>query len=265
VLRAASALSKLSECGLSRSDALDITAHLAGVEYRYATLHAGKLAVDEKRFEATLRRVLKHEPAAYITGHKEFYGLEFDLTPNIFIPRPESELLVELAIKEKPARVLDLCTGTGAILISILHRLENSSGMGVDISPYAVETAKHNALKLGVSAEFICADILKESLPYGDFDLITMNPPYLSEREYAVSGESIFYEPKIALVAENEGYHFYNIILRELKKFNNMLLLAEIGAAQGEHAAELAEGLGFEVSVFTDLARRNRVIRAYKK
>jgi release factor glutamine methyltransferase len=267
VITSSAALSVLAGYGLSRSDCLDIAAYLAGAEYNYALLHAGKLAVNEEELLRISERVLKKEPTAYITGRKEFYGLEFDLCSGVFIPRPESELLTELAIKENPRRVLDLCTGTGAILISILSELKDARGAGADISLKAIETAERNARKLGVSdrTEFFQADLLASSLPYGDFDLITMNPPYLSEREYAECPPSIFYEPKNALAAESEGYHFYNIILNELKKFNNMLLLFEIGAAQGETVVRLAENCGFEVSLFNDLAERNRVIRAHKR
>ncbi|MDR2105742.1 MAG: peptide chain release factor N(5)-glutamine methyltransferase [Deferribacteraceae bacterium] len=259
-------LSRLSAHGLSRSDAVDIAAYLADVEYHYALLNARSLSIDEKKTAEVEERLLRGEPTAYITRRKEFYGLEFELSPSLFIPRPESELLTELAIKENPKRIMELCTGSGAILLSILSHLECAAGLGVDNSPEAIAMAERNAdrLKLSKRALFMQADVLKENLDYTRYDLIVMNPPYLSKEEYAASAPSIFYEPKSALVAEEDGYSFYKNILNKLKKFNIMLLLLEIGAQQADKAAQIAQDCGFSVSVHRDLAQRERVIRAYK-
>jgi release factor glutamine methyltransferase len=265
------ALAKLEKSGLSRSDALDIVAHAAELPYKYIAENLGRINLAEKSFEKICECVANHEPAAYITGRREFYGLEFDICEGVFIPRIESEVLSELAIKElaikeRPKRILDLCTGCGAVLISVLYNLPDAEGCGADFSYTALDMAKRNADKFGLSerAEFYKADILKERLSYGEFDLITVNPPYLSESEYALSEPSVHYEPKSSLVAEEEGYYFYIYLLNELRNFNNMLLLAETGAAQTERVAELAEGLGYSVTIYNDLAGRNRVIRVYK-
>jgi release factor glutamine methyltransferase len=260
------ALAKLERSGLSRSDALDIIAHSAELPYKYIAENLRLVHLAENSFEKISERVINHEPAAYITGRREFYGLEFDIREGVFIPRVESEVLTELAIKERPKRILDLCTGCGAVLLSVLYNLSDAKGCGVDFSYTALDIAKRNANKFGLSerAEFYKLDVLKESLPYGEFDLITVNPPYLSESEYALCEPSVYYEPKSSLTAEEEGYYFYNYLLNELRNFNNMLLLAETGATQTGRIAELAAELGYSAAVYNDLAGRNRVIRVYK-
>jgi release factor glutamine methyltransferase len=260
------ALAKLEKSGLSRSDALDIIAFLADLPYKYIAGNLGRINLAEERFEKISERIMNWEPAAYITGRREFYGLEFDICEGVFIPRVESEILTELAIKERPKRILDLCAGCGTVLLSVLYNLPEAKGRGVDFSDTALGIAKRNACKFRLSerTEFYKSDLLRERLPYGEFDLITVNPPYLSETEYALSEPSVYYEPKSSLVAEEEGYYFYIYLLNELRNFNNMLLLAEMGATQTERVAGLAEGLGYSYTIYNDLAGRNRVIRVYK-
>jgi release factor glutamine methyltransferase len=257
------ALAKLEQSGLSRSDALDIIAHSAELPYKYIAENLGRINLAADSFEKISERIMNREPVSYLTGRREFYGLEFDICEGVFIPRVESEILSELAIKEHPKRILDLCTGSGAVLLSVLYNLPDAKGCGVDVSDTALDIAGRNARKFGLSERvgFYKADILKERLPYGEFDLITVNPPYLSESEYALCEPSVYYEPKSSLTAEEEGYYFYNYLLNELRNFNNMLLLAEMGATQAGRIAKLAEGFGCSVAVYNDLAGRNRVIR----
>jgi len=136
----------------------------------------------------------------------------------VLIPRPETEILVEKALEtaegRKDLRILDICTGSGCILAALLSNLENAEAVGVDISDKALKTAGKNLQKIGKSAELIQADALRiDKLNLGKFDIITCNPPYLTEEEWVESDKSLKYEPKNALSAGSDGLLFYKKLM----------------------------------------------------
>lgn len=228
---------------------------------------------DLDRAEHFLSRREKGEPVAYIMGVKEFYGLDFQVTPATLIPRPETEHIIEEAEKlyslDAPIQFLDLGTGSGALAVTLSVRFPQSSGMALDISEEALTVAQRNAVTHGVAdrVQFVCADFM-QSLPLEDVDLIVANPPYVSAEECdALSPEVADYEPRTALYSANNGLAHYRGLLPHARNSlkSGGILLMEIGYRQGEALLEMLDefGSGFENSVIiSDLAGLDRVIRA---
>ena len=224
------------------------------------------------RFDESVARRLKREPVARITGMREFYGRSFLLDPHGLDPRPDTETLIETALalvarkgwREKPLNILDLGTGTGCILITLLAELPNARGLGTDMSQGALRLAAANARALGVAsrAAFIAADWLDGI--GGKFDLIVSNPPYLASAEIAeLAGEVAGYDPILALDGGPDGLQAYRHIAagagRVLAEGGSLLF--EIGPTQGEAVAGIlsARGLNSE-GVERDRALRPRVV-----
>lgn len=219
-----------------------------------------------------LERRRRGEPIAYILGTKEFWGLEFLVTPAVLIPRPETEILVEEALKickDKPAplSVLDLGTGSGCIALAIAHDLKRNGRkariIATDISGEALEIAKKNARKLDLEAqvEFINCDWASGLEPSLRFDLVVSNPPYIASGDTDVSPE-INFEPRGALYAADDG-------LAEIKRLINLVpnllretgvFLCEIGSGQVRAIAGLRNSFR-EVEILRDLANLPRVAK----
>ncbi|MDR1522814.1 MAG: peptide chain release factor N(5)-glutamine methyltransferase [Endomicrobium sp.] len=178
------------------------------------------------QFEKYILRRSKREPVAYITGYVGFMGFEFRVNKNVLIPRPETELLVETVLdlattKQKSLEILDLCTGSGCIAISLAKMGTFKSIIATDISKYVLEIAKENAKINGLeNIVFIESDIFT-NLKQRKFDIIVSNPPYVTEEEYMFLEEDLMYEPKLALTAKDEGLFFYSEIAKNAKKFLN--------------------------------------------
>ena len=173
------------------------------------------------RLDAAIARRLKHEPVARITGDREFYGRSFRVDPNVLDPRPDTETLIEAALaivdrqgwRGKPLRLLDLGTGTGCILITLLAELPRAQGIGTDKSPAALACAAANASRLGVGsrASFIAADWLAAAS--GQFELILSNPPYIASGEIAgLAADVAGYDPHLALNGGPDGLDAYRQI-----------------------------------------------------
>lgn len=192
-------------------------------------------AEQEALFQSLLSRRTNREPMAYILGKKEFWSLDFSVSPAVLCPRPDTEILVEAALKTKPTRILDLGTGSGAILLSLLHELPSATGVGVDISPQALEIAKKNAVHLGLAsrAHFLLSswcDGLSDS-----FDLIVSNPPYIESAVISdLETEVAVFEPKLALDGGNNGLDAYRNLIPQLQKHLkvNGWVVLEIGKGQ---------------------------------
>ena len=218
-------------------------------------------------FLGLVERRRKHEPVAYITGVQEFFGCEFAVKPGILIPRSDSETLVEAALEMSaaPARVLDLGTGSGALLISVLAQRPDASGIGIDASPTAVAMAETNATGLGVSArsDFRLRNWceLGWSDDLGVFDLILCNPPYVEE-DAELAPDVRDFEPPAALFAGAQGLDDYRKLIPQLRSLMtpNATALLEIGATQAGAVSELAEKAGFAIALRRDLANRPRVL-----
>ncbi len=219
----------------------------------------------QKKMEDMVLRREKHEPLAYIIGERYFMGLRFRVSPSVLIPRQDTELLAEKAIhivKENGCRkALDLCTGSGCLAISIA-KYTDARVTASDISGQALALAGRNAMDNDVYVSFVESNLFEEV--DGIFDVIVCNPPYISEREYGVLMPEVRdFEPKLALLAEENGLAFYRKILGEAKKFlaENGVLLFEIGSEQGADVRSLFEKSGFiGMEILQDYCGLDRVV-----
>ncbi|MBW4984867.1 peptide chain release factor N(5)-glutamine methyltransferase [Mameliella sp. CS4] len=218
-------------------------------------------------FLTLVERRADRVPVSHLVGRRAFYGREFLVTPEALDPRPETETLIEVALTEPFATVLDLGTGSGCILLTLLAEREGAVGLGTDLSPAALNVAYWNRNALGLEAR---AD-LREGSWYealtpadGEFDLVVSNPPYIAVNEMPfLAPEVREHEPRLALTDEGDGLSAYRILLSGL---NRVLapggrLIVEIGATQGMAVSKLFTQAGLRgVRVIPDLAGRDRVV-----
>ena len=210
-------------------------------------------------FESFLARRIAREPVAYITGHKEFWSLDFEVGPGVLIPRPETETLVEQVLRHFPDRtapldVLDLGTGTGCLLIAVLSEYRDARGVGVDSSPQALGWARRNVEKHGSNARLIQGDF---AAAMGAYDVILANPPYIStEHIAALAPELRLYEPVQALDGGADGLDAYRLLAPEIERLLKPegLAFLEIGAGQGPAVGKLMK----TVDIVPDLAGIDR-------
>ena len=206
-------------------------------------------------------------PLPYLTGKMEFYGLDIEVTPEVLIPRPETEALVDLALDRRPKTVVDVGTGSGCIAVALAAHLPETVVYGIDISPAALAVARRNAERHGVGGRvrLIAGDLL-DRRP-GPVDLIVSNPPYVSADEWASLPPSVRdHEPRLALDGGPDGLE---VVRRLLSQTQGLLkpggaLLIEIGAAQGDAARKAAETVfpenGTSIRIHPDLAGRDRIL-----
>ena len=205
-----------------------------------------------------------HIPVQHITGVQEFMGLEFSVNEHVLVPRQDTEVLVESVLKVlKPnMAVLDMCTGSGCILISLLKHCIGAQGVGVDVSKEALKVAKMNCEKLGVEAELVQSDLFENVL--GRYDVIVSNPPYIRTAVIEELKEEVkCHDPFIALDGKEDGLYFYRKIVENSANYLNEggKLYFEIGHDQGEDVKKLMEQAGFvDVEVKKDLAGLDRVV-----
>lgn len=194
----------LKKAAISRLDAELILANSLGKDRVFLHAHPDyELSeTEEKQVNSDLERRAKHEPLAYILGYKEFYGRNFIVSPDVLIPRPETEAIINLAKEQKPAKILDVGTGSGCIAITLKLELPVSNVSAVDISPKALQIARQNAAKLGAEIAFSESDLLEKV--QGEYDLIVANLPYVDKNWDWLSPE-LAYEPDLALYAEDSG------------------------------------------------------------
>lgn len=219
------------------------------------------------RFAERLARRLTSEPIAYITGQQEFYGREFLVTPDVLIPRSDSETIVTAALDAcpAPARVLDCGVGSGALLLTVLAERPGAQGMGIDCSQPALEIASRNAAQLGLVDR--CTMELRDwheagwSADLCRFDLILANPPYIEDSADLPRSVRDF-EPGGALFAGPEGLYDYRVLIPQLPALleENGVAVLEIGSTQSEMVTEIAETAGFSVQLHKDLASRPRAL-----
>jgi release factor glutamine methyltransferase len=257
-----------------RFDAELLMAQAAGVSR--AALLANFVTADdciEMRYAELIRRRAAREPAAYILGHREFYSLEFEVSPAVLIPRPETETLVETAIKFIAAfqncRVLDLGTGSGAIALAIAANAPAARVVATDVSATALEVAHRNTRRLGLDARVElrradCFKVIDGGSPLGRFDLIVSNPPYVREGDLAdLQPEIGCYEPHIALAGGADGPEFYRRITHDAPGClaPGGALMVEIGAGEAPAVAALFRAAGLaRVRLMNDLGGNPRVI-----
>jgi release factor glutamine methyltransferase len=254
----------------ARLDAEVLMAHALGLS-RSEMLVRHMDGAAPQAFPALVERRAGHEPVAYITGIQEFFGRLFRVTPDVLIPRGDSEVLVEQALAVKPdaRRVLDCGTGSGALLLTCLAELEEATGVGIDCSVGALAVARDNALALGLAdrAELVRADWTapgwSDSLG-GPFDLVLANPPYV-ETGAVLPPDVRNYEPRQALFAGPEGLDDYRLLIPQLPGLlaPGGAALVEIGASQAEAVMQLARLAGLASSLHRDLAGRPRVVEMH--
>ncbi|HET9574645.1 MAG TPA: peptide chain release factor N(5)-glutamine methyltransferase, partial [Methyloceanibacter sp.] len=228
------------------------------------------------RLEALVRRRVSREPISRITGTREFYGRSFLVDESALDPRPDTETLIEAALAlidktgrwEEPLRLLDLGTGTGCILLTLLDELPKARGLGTDLSPAALRLAEANARRLGVAdrASFLASDWLDAI--HGEFDLIVSNPPYIASGEIKrLAPEVAHHDPYLALDGGADGLEAYRRIAAGAARLlaPKGAILVEIGASQAPAVAGLLHDGGFLVAndgPSFDLGGRPRVVVA---
>jgi len=242
-----------------------ITSVLEIERYKIVSDRDRVLIEDEiHKIEKYALRRLKFEPVAYITGVKEFYSIEFEVNKDVLIPRPETELLVDMAIYwgQNGARVLDLCTGSGAIAVVLKHSRPDLDVYASDISEKALKVAKKNAAEILGSKKinFVHGDLF---VPFDGekFNLIVSNPPYVAADLQGKLQKEIDFEPAIALFAENKGTDIIKKIIEESVNHleDNGILLLEIGSDQHDFIHAIGEKSGFTVSILNDYSGFPRV------
>lgn len=257
-----------------RLDAELLMAHALEISRQNLLLNLPKLDVPEG-FAAFLERRKAHEPVAHIVGEREFWSLPFQVSADVLIPRPDSEILIETAVQmgtaPAPEAILDLGTGSGALLLAALSEFPEARGVGIDASASALAMAHNNADRLELSdrATFLLQDWTKadwtQSLG-GSFDLILANPPYVSTQAQ-LSREVADFEPHEALFAGTEGMDDYHIIIPALDRLlsGNGTALLEIGFDQAEPVSKLAEKYDYTVECKQDLGGNDRLLILRRK
>ena len=211
-----------------------------------------------RRFGETVRRRLRREPVAYILGRRGFRHIELAVDPRVLIPRPETELLVELALELAPRRALDVGTGSGAIALAVAGELPDCEVVATDTSPAALEVARANAERLGLAGR---VELVEGTLPdSGEFDLVLANLPYVSEAEWGgLEPEVTEWEPREALLAGPDGLDAIRSLL-DVGPPGRCLAL-EVGEEQAQAAGALIREAGFgQVETRKDLAGIERVV-----
>ena len=250
----------------AKIDAWLLLEKVCRIDRSFYYLHMEEELSEEQvhEYEIALKKRAERVPLQYIVGETEFMGLRFKVNSNVLIPRQDTETLVEEALKvvEPGMRVLDMCTGSGCIIISILHNAGDVTGMAVDISKQALNVAKENAKMNEVAVLFERSDMFDNVT--GTFDVIVSNPPYIpTEVIPKLMPEVRDFEPMDALDGKEDGLYFYRRIADECKKYLNPggKILVEIGYDQGEAVSELFRQAGLsDVRVIRDLAKNDRVV-----
>lgn len=265
---------KLKEAGIEEAslDAWYLLEHAAGISRAsyYLNPERGVEVSMEREYFQYIDRRTKREPLQHITGEQEFMGYSFCVNKHVLIPRQDTEILVgeALGVTESGMQILDMCTGSGCVLLSILkmaakrYKVSDLTGTGADISEKALAVAEENARRLSVQAQFTVSDLFAEI--DGKYDLIVSNPPYIRTaviRE--LQKEVKNYDPAIALDGKEDGLYFYRRIIKDSVDHIDCggHLLFEIGYDQGEAVSELMKQAGYSsVIVKKDLAGLDRVV-----
>jgi len=257
----------LDDSGLPRREAEALLHIVLGCEHSHLIAHAEE-AIDASKARLAqdgFARRRSGEPIAYITGWREFYGIPLRVTPDVLIPRPETELLVELALgrlaARSSARVLELGTGSGAIAVALAHERPDLAIVATDISEAALAIARRNARDQGAAIVLVNSDWF-EALGPERFDLIVSNPPYVAASDAHLERGDVRFEPRLALVGGEDGLACIRTIAARAQSRLEPggWLILEHGYDQGARCIELLRELGYtDVEDFEDLAGVPRV------
>lgn len=259
-------IKRAEKYNLPISQVYDLIAFMLNIDYSEAKYVCDK-EIDDKMAENVLFLLENKEPCAYITGRREFYGREFIVTHNTLIPRVETEILVEEVIKRyknaENIELIDICSGSGAIGLSLMQELNISFLTLLDIDNNALKVSKQNAEKFNITKniEFVCSDILSYTTNK-KYDIVVCNPPYIAENEYGDLQEEVKKEPYHALVAEDNGLIFYKKILSnfEILCKSNGVIFFEIGAYQAHSVIDYAAACNLYAECIKDYSGNDRVI-----
>lgn len=224
-------------------------------------------AKEEENYKALLEKRRKHIPLQHLTGEQMFMGLRFVVNEHVLVPRQDTEILVEEAMRElhDGMSVLDMCTGSGCILLSLLQYSNDCRGVGVDISPKALLVAQENAKLLGIAAEFREGNLFSALMPQEKFDLLISNPPYIESEVIPTLMEEVrCHEPQGALDGGSDGLDFYRRISLEAKPYlyRGARIFLEIGCNQAEAVSGILEKEGYQdIEVVKDFAGLDRVVK----
>ena len=224
-------------------------------------------ARDDTELAKFIARRLKHEPVAYITGTRGFWTIDLDVTPAVLIPRPDSETLLDAAVAHfgtsGPKRVLDLGTGSGALLLAALDQWRDATGVGVDASAAALEIAKQNAHRIAPGRAAMQLGNWTEGID-DVFDLVLCNPPYV-ETGAELDPQVRDHEPACALFAGADGLDDYRLLAPQLARVTRGIACIEIGYTQADRVTTLLQNEGFVVARRKDLGGHDRCLIATRK
>jgi release factor glutamine methyltransferase len=259
----------LAQSGLVPVDARALMAHVLGVDRAWLVAH-DRDPLDRAQadaFFALAKRRRDGEPVAYLTGRREFWGLDLAVTPAVLIPRPETETLVEAALTllpgDRAARVLDLGTGSGAIALAIARERPRADVVATDVDPDALDVARGNALRLGIANVTFVRSNWYADVASGGFDLIASNPPYVATEDPHLSEGDLRFEPRRALTPGGDGLAALKAIVlgAPAHLLSGGWLLVEHGFDQSGSVRALFEAAGFAaVAARRDLAGIDRVV-----
>ena len=263
-MKLSEATNRLLQCGIenARSEAVAIFTDIGG--FSQNELYITDKETNNANVVGAIERRANGEPLQYIIGHAYFYKERYTVTPDCLIPRFDTEILVDYAVKHIPQGkcFLDLCTGSGCVAISTLKHTSATRAKAVDISEPSLEIARKNAMDNGVldRIQFVKADVLKETLN-GKFYAILSNPPYIEDDVYSTLGSDVKQEPKIALVGGKDGLDFYRAII---KNYKDSLLYGgffafEIGYNQAFAIAAIAKESSMSCEIIKDFSGNDRV------
>lgn len=263
----------LNEAGIEEStlDARLLLEAVCGTDRNDLLVHGEQPVAPEaeEKYLNWIRQRAEHIPLQQLTGEQDFMGLTFSVNEHVLIPRQDTEILVEEVLKElhDGMRILDMCTGSGCILLSLLHYSNDCEGLGVDLSAEALEVAGRNVLKVltpekAEHAHFLQSDLFEKV--EGKFEIIVSNPPYIASAEVdRLMPEVRDHEPRMALDGTEDGLYFYRRIIEEAGKHlvSSGMLFFEIGYDQGQAVSELMRTEGYcDVQVVQDYAGLDRVV-----
>ena len=267
-LRAAIARLRAAGVDDAASDARRLMEHAAGIPAGMLSAHLPDRVPPAalEAFDTLVAARAARAPVAHLSGLRSFYGRDFRVTPDTLVPRPETELIVDLALDQPFSDVLDLGTGTGCILLTLLAERPGATGTGTDLSPAALAVAQDNAQRLGVGATFLHSDWFAD-VP-GTFDLIVSNPPYIAAEEMpGLAPEVRDHEPRLALTDGADGPTAYRAIAAGAGPHLTPggRLIVEIGHRQGAAVAQLFRDAGLEdIRIHPDLNGLDRAVSAGK-
>ncbi len=258
------AIALLSEAGIedARSEARRLFLEICSV--KHAALLTSDPESDDPRLINAVRRRCERTPLQYILGEVEFYRESYKVSEDCLIPRSDTEILVDCAVKNLPrgAKFLDLCTGSGCVAISTLRNTDQTTAVATDISAAALALAEENARRNGVSDRLTVrlADALT-TVEDGNFYAVLSNPPYVTDSAYEKLAPEIYREPKMAFVGGADGMNFYRRIIPAYKdKINkNGFMAFEIGYDQGKAISDLAKEHSMSCEIIKDLSALDRV------